>query len=87
MYKVINFFTDLQDGNHAYNVGDVFPREGVEVSKERLAELSSSNNQQGKPLIEKVKKTPAKKSTSKIERGGLNAQQSKVVSRDNGQQH
>lgn len=51
MYKAIHFFTDLQDFNHPYNVGDIFPRDGLKVSKERLIELSGSNNKQGKPLI------------------------------------
>lgn len=53
-YKVIHYFTDLQDFNHPYKVGDVFPRLGMNVTKERLKELSSENNKQGKPLIEKV---------------------------------
>lgn len=52
--KVIKYFTDLQDNNHEYNEGDVFPREGKEVSEERLAELSAKNNRQGVPLIERV---------------------------------
>lgn len=52
MYKVIHFFTDLQDKGHPYHVGDTFPREGIEVSEERLMELSGSQNKQGKPLIE-----------------------------------
>lgn len=50
-YKVIHYFTDLQDFNHAYNVGDVFPRIGMKVSEVRLKELASSNNKQNKPLI------------------------------------
>lgn len=54
MYKVVHFFTDLQDNNHPYNVGDTFPREGAKASKKRLAELSSDKNKQGKPLIEKI---------------------------------
>ncbi|MCJ1667853.1 Rho termination factor N-terminal domain-containing protein [Staphylococcus sp. NRL 19/737] len=54
MYKVIEYFTDLQDDNHAYNVGDTFPRKDLTVSKERLTELSTSNNRQNKPLIERV---------------------------------
>ncbi len=54
MYEVIHYFTDLQDNRHAYNVGDIFPRDGLKVTEERLAELSGSNNKQGKPLIEKV---------------------------------
>ncbi|WP_239740715.1 Rho termination factor N-terminal domain-containing protein [Mammaliicoccus sp. P-M59] len=53
-YKVINYFTDLQDDNHEYNVGDVFPRSGKRVSEERLTELSNTSNRQGKPLIERV---------------------------------
>ena len=62
MYKVINYFTDLTDKNRPYNVGDTFPRDGLEVSEERLAELAGSNNKQGKPLIEKVEeKTDLKK--------------------------
>lgn len=54
MYKVIKFFTDLQDGNHAYNVGDIFPRKGVAVSEERIARLASTNNARKCVLIEKV---------------------------------
>lgn len=60
MYKVIKFFTDLQDNNHAYNVGDTYPRKGLNVSPERITELSGSNNKQCQPLIEKVEE-PAKK--------------------------
>ncbi len=50
-YKVIHYFTDLQDFNHPYNVGETFPRLGMKVSEERLKELSTSKNKQGKPLI------------------------------------
>ncbi|MBN4913612.1 Rho termination factor N-terminal domain-containing protein [Staphylococcus sp. EG-SA-13] len=53
-YKVINYFTDLQDNNHEYNVGDVFPRSSKQVSKERLTELSNTSNRQKKALIERV---------------------------------
>ena len=55
-YRVIKFFTDLQDNNHAYNVGDIYPREGLNPSEDRIAELSGSNNKQGVPLIKEVKK-------------------------------
>ena len=54
-YKVIHYFTDLQDFNHPYKVGDSFPRLGMNVSEARLKELSSSNNRRKKPLIELVK--------------------------------
>lgn len=60
MYKVVKFFVDLQDNNHPYNVGDVYPRKGLEVTEERLAELAGVNNKQGVPLIAK-EKAPAKK--------------------------
>lgn len=53
-YKVIKYFTDLQDNDHEYNVGDLFPRDGKEVSEERLTELSTKNNRQSKALIERV---------------------------------
>ena len=58
MYKVIKSFTDLQDNNYAYYVGDTFPRNGVEVGAERVAELSSDKNLQGVPLIEEVVEKP-----------------------------
>ena len=54
MYKVISYFTDLQDHNHPYNVGDIFPRNGLKVSEERLKELSSNKNKQNKPLIKLI---------------------------------
>ena len=52
MYKVIKFFTDLHDADYPYDVGDIFPREGIAVTEERLAELAGSDNKQGVPLIE-----------------------------------
>lgn len=69
MYRVIRFFHDLQDGDHPYNVGDIFPREGAEATEQRIAELSGSGNKQGKPLIEPVEepKKPAKRKPKKAE--------------------
>lgn len=66
MYKVIAYFTDLQDNNHVYNPADpscnTYPREGLKPTDERIAELSGKDNKQGKPLIEKVEeKTNLKK--------------------------
>lgn len=48
---VIHSFSDLQDNNHLYHVGDEYPRHGLNVSEQRIAELSGSYNRQGKPLI------------------------------------
>lgn len=55
MYRVIEYFTDLQDDSYAYSVGDTFPRKGIKVSEDRLKELSSPNNKRGRALIEAVK--------------------------------
>ena len=52
-YRVIEYFTDLQDNNYAYNVGDVFPHVGMEVTPSRIAELAGSNNKRKMPLIER----------------------------------
>jgi len=65
MYKVIEFFTDLQDNNHPYEVGDAYPRKGLSVSDERIKELSSPKNKRGMALIEEVEKPKPKKTNSK----------------------
>lgn len=65
MYKAIKHFADLKDNNHVYNPGDVFPRKGLDVSVERLAELSGYKNKQGMPLIELVKAEPPKTAAKK----------------------
>lgn len=57
MYKVISSFADIQDNRHIYKAGDVFPRKGLKVSDERIAELSSDKNRRGFPLIE-MENTP-----------------------------
>jgi hypothetical protein len=51
MYRVIEVFTDLQDSNYHYNVGDEYPRTGYKPSTKRIDELSGANNKRGKPLI------------------------------------
>lgn len=60
LYRVVKYFTDMQDCDHPYNPGDIFPRDGVSVSEKRIAELAGSDNRQGVPLIkaeESQKKT------------------------------
>lgn len=59
MYKVIKLFADLEDKNHVYNPGDVYPREGLKVTDERIKELSGSENKRGEPLIELIEEKPA----------------------------
>ena len=67
MYKVIKSFTDLQDNNYAYYVGDTFPHNGVEVDAERVAELASDKNRLGIPLIEEVAEKPKRTRKQKAE--------------------
>ena len=67
MYKVIKHFTDLQDNNFAYQVGDEYPRKGLSVLPSRIKELAGSKNRQGVPLIEEipdVEDKPEKKTKS-----------------------
>ena len=67
MYKVIKSFTDLQDNNYAYCVGDTFPHNGVEVGAGRIAELASDKNLQGVPLIEEIVEKPKRTRKKKSE--------------------
>ena len=67
MFRVIKHFTDMQDGNFAYNVGDEFPRKGMSVLPSRIKELATDKNRQGCPLIEEitdVDEKPKKKTKS-----------------------
>lgn len=52
MCKVVKAFIDLQDNNHYYHEGDNFPRDGVDASDDRIAELASTDNRCGVVLIE-----------------------------------
>jgi hypothetical protein len=80
MFRVIKLFTDLQDDNYKYEVGDEYPRLGLKPSLARIEELKGSDNKQHTPLIEEIedlkadteettedkpKKTTRKKSTAK----------------------
>lgn len=60
MYKVLTYFEDLQDNGHPYHPGDEFPRNGLRVSMDRIAELSSDKNRRGSKLIEAEAKVEPK---------------------------
>ena len=67
MYKVIKHFVDLQDNNYKYDVGDTYPRKGLNVLQSRINELASDKNKQKTPLIEEIPEKveePKKKSKS-----------------------
>ena len=65
MYKALTAFTDLQDNNYKYQAGDTFPRKGIKVSDERIAELLSDNNRRHKPVIEEIVKEEPEKEDAK----------------------
>ena len=69
MYKVIKHFVDLQDNNYKYDVGNTYPRNGLNVLQSRINELASNKNLQKTPLIEeipeKAEETKKKKSVEK----------------------
>ena len=68
MYRVVHKFYDLKDNNHTYSVGDTFPRNGVDVDAERIAELSSDKNRLGVPLIEEIAERPKRTRKKKDEK-------------------
>ena len=72
MYKVIKHFVDLQDNNYKYDVGDTYPRKGLNVLQSRINELASHKNKQKTPLIEeipeKVEETKKKKPAEKVDK-------------------
>ena len=58
MYKTVVMFTDLQDNNYKYEVGDEYPRLGLKPSLARIKELSTPANRRGVALIEEVEDMP-----------------------------
>ena len=74
-YRVIKAFTDMQDGNYAYDpknpARNIYPRKGLNVLQSRINELASNKNRQGVPLIEeipeKTEETKKKKSAEKAD--------------------
>ena len=65
MYKVVKKFVDLQDKNHLYNVGERYPRNGKNVSENRIHELATNNNKIGVPLIEEIPEKQIKRQPKK----------------------
>ena len=72
MYIVKIGFHDLQDGfktkdgvvYHYYSPGDEYPRKGKTANRERIASLSSSDNNMGIPLIESIYKSENTETTT-----------------------
>lgn len=72
MYRVIEYFEDLQDNGQPYNVGDVFPKGNKKVTKERLNELATDKNRRHIPLIEKVEEPKVEKPIKKANKKAAN---------------
>lgn len=49
-------FKDLEDNDYIYKKGEIYPREGLEPTKERIKELSTKKNKIEEILIKKVNK-------------------------------
>lgn len=58
MFKALEMFTDLQDNNYKYEVGDEYPRLGLKPSLARIKELSGSDNLRGRAVIKEVEDMP-----------------------------
>lgn len=68
MYRVIEYFEDLQDNSRPYEVGDIYPKGDIKPTKERFIELATDKNRRHIPLIKKVdepKVEKPKKATKK----------------------
>jgi hypothetical protein len=66
MYRVIEYFEDLQDNGQPYDVGDVFPKGDKKVTEERLNELATDKNRRRIPLIKKVEEPKVEKPSKKV---------------------
>jgi hypothetical protein len=54
-FEVIQDFKDLEDKNKVYSKGDRYPYPANrKIDDERLEELLSSKNKQGRPVIKEV---------------------------------
>jgi hypothetical protein len=53
-YQVVRDFLDKTDNNYLYKVGDIYPREGVKVTKTRTKELLTTNNVTGDIYIKEI---------------------------------
>lgn len=66
MYRVIEYFTDMQDNDYAYHAGDTFPHDGMAVTADRIKELSGTQNKRGIALIEEVRGAEETASVAKV---------------------
>ncbi|TKC15683.1 hypothetical protein [Robertmurraya kyonggiensis] len=53
-YQVVKSFFDLKDNKRLCEVGEAYPREGLEVDEARFTELSTLSNPRREIFIEKI---------------------------------
>ena len=57
-YVAIEDFKDLQDGNKVYTKNDPYPKPAnKKIDDDRIKEMLSKNNRQGRPVIKEVTET------------------------------
>lgn len=54
MYVVTNKFADKEDDKRSYEVGDTYPREGLNPTQKRIRQLSSIHPVYKRDFIKKV---------------------------------
>ncbi|MGW7931872.1 hypothetical protein ACWEWU_09460 [Staphylococcus xylosus] len=54
-------FTDAEDNKHIYHKGERFPRQSVDVTKERVDALATTNNKRNEVLIYVIDNSMTKK--------------------------
>lgn len=53
-YKVMNSFTDLEDNNTLYRVGEVYPKGDYKPTQKRIEELTEVHPKQKRIFIEEI---------------------------------
>lgn len=67
-YVVVHPFADSRDAGYVYRTGDAYPRDGVESDLMRIAELASTANNLGFPLIEEAREKAKEKAEKPVTR-------------------
>ena len=67
-YVVVHPFADSRDAGYVYRTGDAYPRDGVEADSLRIAELASTANSLGFPLIEEAHEKAKEKAEKPVTR-------------------
>jgi len=53
-YEVIERFREVKHGGHIYKAGDPYPAPGKKLTKKRVEQLLSDDNNEGRPFLKEV---------------------------------